>query len=444
MIAGVLKSQLSVTTASECQFGDPFCHQPRTADQTIVTLNYVGSCVHPNDVESYFNLAKDKGHNSVHSLFWLNWPLACPSVFLMTKPLHHWHKAFWDHNVKWCINIAGMSEIDFRFSVLHVLTAFRHFDAGISHVKQVTGHKHRDIQQHIVGVIIGAVPQDVLVAIRALLDFRYLGQSLQIDERTCNRIDKALLEFHSKKETIIKAGGQQGKHGIIANWHIPKLEFKQSVTANIQENGVPIQWSADVTEHAHITVVKDPVERGNNCGHEAQICCHLDQDKKQQMFNLATAISVADINFSAPNPPDMSGLLFLQHPTDTAMANNISCTSALTESVSPITPLLIGTSQQNADYFKNAAADACNLDLPRPLCTFSVLGSVAFHLTRDPTSKRMSITQIASKSNIPNLYGALVDYTYGRLAKGLYTTSIGGRRTNFHTSKKLPFTHLEV
>jgi hypothetical protein len=54
----------------------------------------------------------------------------------------------------------------------------------------------------------------------------------------------------------------------VSNWYIPKLEFMQSVVFNIQQNGVAMQWSADVTEHAHIEVVKDPAASGNNQDYE--------------------------------------------------------------------------------------------------------------------------------------------------------------------------------
>jgi hypothetical protein len=52
---------------------------------------------------------------------------------------------FWGHDVKWCIHVLGAAEIDFRFSVLHPHTGFRHFKEGISKLKQVTGWEHRDL-----------------------------------------------------------------------------------------------------------------------------------------------------------------------------------------------------------------------------------------------------------------------------------------------------------
>ena len=76
----------------------------------------------------------------------------------------------------------------------------------------------------------------------------------------------------------------------IDHWQIPKLEFMQSVISNIQQNGVAIQWSADVTEHAHIEVVKDPACAGNNQGYESQISWYLDQSDKIWQFDLVTSI----------------------------------------------------------------------------------------------------------------------------------------------------------
>ena len=54
-----------------------------------------------------------------------------PSVFLMPEPLHHWHKQFWDHDAKWCINGVGAAELDFCFSILHQLVGSQHFNEGI-------------------------------------------------------------------------------------------------------------------------------------------------------------------------------------------------------------------------------------------------------------------------------------------------------------------------
>ena len=89
---------------------------------------------------------------------------------------------------------------------------------------------------------------------------------------------KALLTFHEHKQSILDARARVGKGGRpIENFDIPKLESMQSVAPQIILNGVPMQWSADVTEHAHITFVKDPAREANNQNYDKQICLNLDR-----------------------------------------------------------------------------------------------------------------------------------------------------------------------
>ena len=277
LMAAVAGKTSSVTMASYKQFGDDFRHEPRTASMTLAHLHAVAvKADDPWNLEAYFKAALEYRLNGVHEPFWADWPMSDPSVFLTPEPLHHWHKAFWDHDAKWCINTVGAAELDFRFSVLHPHVGFRHFKEGISSLKQVTGREHREVQRYIVAIIVGAVPPNFLIAIRALMDFRYLAQSMQIDEKMCAKIDAALKEFHAYKESIIAAGARQGKgHAVIDNWYIPKLEFLQSVVPSIRANGIALQWSADGTERAHIEVIKDPSAFINNQNYKSQICRHL-------------------------------------------------------------------------------------------------------------------------------------------------------------------------
>ncbi|KAF8226688.1 hypothetical protein L208DRAFT_1019253, partial [Tricholoma matsutake] len=140
------------------------------------------------------------------------------------KPLHHWHKMFWDHDIKWCIRILGDTEINFWFSILHPHTGFQEFCEGISKVDQVTGHEHCDIEHYIIAVIADAVPKDFLIAIHSLMDFRYLAQAPKLSDQLCMEINNALKEFHNHKQVIISSGAQNRKtHKLIKHWHIPKL-----------------------------------------------------------------------------------------------------------------------------------------------------------------------------------------------------------------------------
>ncbi|KAF8971462.1 hypothetical protein BDZ97DRAFT_1913940 [Flammula alnicola] len=259
LIAAVAGKTSSVTMASYKQFGDSFRHEPRRASTTIAQLQSLEEKLDPWNLQAYFNTAKESFRlNGVHRPFWRDWPLSDPSDFLTPEPLHHWHKQFWDHDAKWCIKAIGKAEIGFRFSVLHPHTGFRHFKEGIS-----------------------ALKQEFLIAVRALMDFRYLAQAPEIDNALCAEIESALQEFHAHKDAILAAKARCGEKDIpIDNWHIPKLEFLQSVVPSIRTSGVPIQWSADRTEHANITEIKDPARSGNNQTYEPQICRYLDRADK--------------------------------------------------------------------------------------------------------------------------------------------------------------------
>ncbi|KAF8802554.1 hypothetical protein BYT27DRAFT_7111964 [Phlegmacium glaucopus] len=438
----------SVTMASYKQFGDNYRHEPRTPSTMLAHLQAVESVVDPWELEAYVKEAMKYRLNGVHRPFWRDWPLANPSVFLTSEPLHHWHKQFWDHDVKWCMNAVGKPEFDFRFAVLHPQTGFRHFKEGISSLKQVTGREHRDVQRYIVSVIADAVPRKFLVAVRALLDFRYLAQSRVISDKTCSSIEYALHEFHSHKQAILDAGARRGQKSPIDNWYIPKLEFFQSVVPNIQENGVAIQWSADTTEHANITAIKDPARSGNNQDYEPQICRYLDRLDKLRQFDLATSIKESKVDFRAgPGAQEDSFKGEEAHGLDEGDLLLVTSSSSLLTHIDPVSSLS-GSSRKIFDFFDHASELKRSLqyhqDVPLPLRTYACTSHVAIHLSRDPSYKRLPVDEVAQMYHIPDLRPALSDYLQ-RTANGKEQgpLDVGGRRLS-QPNCDLPFTYLEI
>jgi hypothetical protein len=67
------------------------------------------------------------GLNGVHQPFWGNWGNADPSIFLTPDALHVWHKFFFDHPLKWIINIMGGEELDCCM-VLHPVNSDQNYD----------------------------------------------------------------------------------------------------------------------------------------------------------------------------------------------------------------------------------------------------------------------------------------------------------------------------
>ncbi|KAI6116476.1 hypothetical protein F5141DRAFT_1213066 [Pisolithus sp. B1] len=251
-------------------FGDPDCHPPHTAALTLTQLQSIQCNV--NEVEWYFATCEDFRLSGISHPFWHDWLYADPSQFLTPEALHYWHRQFWDHDMQWCKHALGAVELDFRFSVLPPIAGFCHFNQGMMKLKQVV---------------------DVVIAIQALMEFRYLAQAPAITSQMHDCISAALKTFHDHKHAIIDAGLCHGQTSGAAldHWEIPKLEFMQSVTPSIHQAGTVIQWSANTTEHAHIKVVKDPVTTTNNQNYDSQICCTLDHDKKCHLFNTAVSLS---------------------------------------------------------------------------------------------------------------------------------------------------------
>ena len=208
---------------------------------TLAQLHALKETLNPWDLASFVNAAKKKKLNGVHCPFYRDWPLSDPSKFFTPELLHHWHKMFWDHDIKWCIHILSGAEIDFRFLILHLHTGLWQFHKGVSKLNQVTGREHCNIQHYIILVIADAIPKDLLILICSLMDFQYLAQAPPISGQTCMEINLALKEFHNHKSTIISPSARIGKHRkIINNWYISKLKLLQSVTLSIHESGAVI------------------------------------------------------------------------------------------------------------------------------------------------------------------------------------------------------------
>ncbi|KIK19914.1 hypothetical protein PISMIDRAFT_46206, partial [Pisolithus microcarpus 441] len=140
------------------------------------------AATNPFDYENFLKIIKHLHLNSVIEPCWKGWPLSDPSQFLTPKPLHHFHRMFWDHDIKWCIAVTGSAELDFHFSLLQTPVGYCAFEDGISQLKQVTGHDHCAVQHYIIGAIAGLVPQHFLVAVCSLLNFQYMAQVLEFTD----------------------------------------------------------------------------------------------------------------------------------------------------------------------------------------------------------------------------------------------------------------------
>ena len=444
MIACVAGKTSHLTMADFRKFGDPTRQEPRTASTTLAQLAALASQFDPVELPTYIPAAKAIRLNGVHLPFWRDWILqslpgnpprvlmAEPSQFLTPEPLHHWHKQFWDHDVKWSIRVVGADELDFRYSTIQPIAGFKHFKDGVSNLKQVTGRAHRDVERYLVGVIAGKAPPPFVIAIRALMDFRYLAQARQLDDTIISQIASSLQLFHNYKQSILDHRGRVGKgNKPMDHFQIPKLELMHGVVPSITSSGAVIQWSADATEHAHITEVKVPGWSGNNQSYTPQICRWLDRSEKHRNFSLALSIQHTQHSRDDQNEDDLD--LLDQDPADDTSDEN-----------DERTPHGPSTTTQQQDFFAHSAWLSNNItpSTPLPLRTFHT-ETTAFQLNRLPSLKEVTVEEVATKFKIPDLCPALADYV--RRVRTLDSTifKLGQRRTS-SPDADLPFTHLNV
>ena len=418
LIAATSPKASPITVAFSKQFGNPFCHPARTATITLAAIQAACTEHSPSNYKAFLKVCRRLGLNGVIEPFWKSHPLSDPSEFINPEVLHHIHRLFWDHDAQWCIFCAGAAEIDFRFSVLQTAVGYRAFTEGISKLKQVTGRDHRAIQRYIIGVIAGRVPRQFLVVIRALLDFRYLAQAPCFTDNSLGDLEKSLQEFHDNKDAIVRAGARKD------SWSIPKLELLQSVVASIRLSGMLMQWSADVTEHAHVQEIKVPARAGNNQNYYSQIARYLDRSEKCFRFDLATHLRSQG---SQANQREDGDEVFEQDdehesdPEDPSVADHMAA-------FRPI-----------SNYFAMANAFQRG-SIPmaiKPYRTFATT-TTAFHLASKP-SLRLSLDEAAETFKIPDLRQALVEHLH-RLENGTPHT-VSGTRNNHST---LPFDCIQI
>ena len=293
-LTGVAGKTSHLTMATYKQFGDPFQHQPQTTASILTSLEILASHFDPSDIAVYTSNAKSTFRlNGVNLPFWRNWHLPGrsppdPHQIFPIEILHHLHKAFWDHDMKWVIRAVGDVELDLRYSLIQPRSGYRHFSSGVSSLKQVTGHEHRDIQRYLLTLIPDDVDERFMLCIRSLLDLRYLAQLHQATEGDLCAISTALRLFHTHKQSIIDNNLRVGKRGTINHFEIPKLELLQSLISCVRWSGTLPQWSADTTERLHIDYIKTPRENTNGHDYPSQICRNLNRQEKCHYFDLAT------------------------------------------------------------------------------------------------------------------------------------------------------------
>ncbi|KAG2127479.1 hypothetical protein DEU56DRAFT_973809 [Suillus clintonianus] len=371
-------ANLKAAAMDGCFMPDPSRYIRYVFTPLVAHVCDLPEAIDPWELDKFQKAAKLVNLSGVHMPFWRDWVFACPSVFLAGELLHTCHKFFADHPLKWIKEAVGNHELDKRFMTQHKQVGTRHFAKGITHVKQMTGREHRDIQRTVVASIAGAAPPRFVRAIRALVEFIYLAQNPVHSHQSLQSMVQALSDFHSFKDAIIEAAARRGKKGAKEDFFIPKLELLQSFEGTIQRLGTLMQFSADTTERLLITHSRQSKDFTEQC---VRI---LNRQESMEIFDLYALLT----SRGAP-------LVNAIHTED--------------EEVTTTNPALSWVSRVLPDEVNSVRG-------PRPVRNHFLKGILsedaltAFQLNVAPDYKSLSPVEIRTKFALPDFDRALADF----------------------------------
>ncbi|KAF8126369.1 hypothetical protein EV363DRAFT_1453089 [Boletus edulis] len=386
MVACVAQNASPVTLATKTDFSSATPCPPRSGLHTLQLIHRLASHINPWKVREFLAAAKELFLSGVHLPFWRDWRFADPAKFLTPEILHTLHKFFFDHILKWCKEGLGADELDARYKSQHKRVGTRHFSHGVSHVKQMTGREHRDMQRTIVATIAGPVPSDFVCAVRAAVDFIYKAQAPSFTDSSIASMVESLAEFHSFKQSVIDAELRRGQSGPIDHFEIPKLELFHSFAPAIHNAGAPIQFTADVSERLLITHCKNPFERTSHQCHtfSQQIIRLLDREERMRQFHLFTLLSQCGASLKN----------FVDQEFD-EMAD-LDPTLAWILRVSPEDHVSFSQGRRIRNHFlKGIVSDDAR---------------VAAHVTVNPHQRNKTLVWVSSTYQLPNLATAVLSF----------------------------------
>ncbi|KIP05982.1 hypothetical protein PHLGIDRAFT_73354 [Phlebiopsis gigantea 11061_1 CR5-6] len=255
-------------------------HCPGRNRQEILTL--LDSHFHGTLSSTQQDRFKALGLRAIHKPFWRDLPHA--DIFTCFTPdlLHQLHKGvFKDHLVKWCTALLGEKELDSRFSGGPTLQGLRHFKNGISHVSQWTGHEHKQMERVFLALVAGGVPNEVVLAVRGLLDFIYLASLQAHTTKTLALLRDALDRFHTHKNAFIEYKARSPEH-----FNIPKYHMLEHYVELILRFGTTDGFNTEWSERLHIDYAKDAYRASNKKDYIAQMTKWLWRQEAVDRFEM--------------------------------------------------------------------------------------------------------------------------------------------------------------
>ncbi|KAI0632415.1 hypothetical protein C8Q77DRAFT_1218797 [Trametes polyzona] len=149
-----------------------------------------------------------------------------------------------------------MADIDRRIAVVPSFPGLRRFPEGRG-FKQWTGDDSKALMKVYLPAIVGYVPDQMVQAFSAFLEFCYLVRRNVITTETLLQIEDALDRFHQHR-VIFKEVGVR-----LAGFSLPRQHSLVHYPRLIQLFGAPNGLCSSITESKHIKAVKEPYRRSN-------------------------------------------------------------------------------------------------------------------------------------------------------------------------------------
>lgn len=114
-----------------------------------------------------------------------------------------------------------------------------------------------NLVQVFLPAIVGHVPREMVLALRAFLEFCYIVRRDVIDTKSLAALDDALERFH-RYRTIFETSGVR-----LEGFALPRQHSLIHYHALIRAFGAPNGLCSSITESKHIKAVKEPYRRSN-------------------------------------------------------------------------------------------------------------------------------------------------------------------------------------
>lgn len=112
------------------------------------------------------------------------------------------------------------------------------------------------LPQVYLAAIEGFVPEQMVCALRAFIEFCYLARRDIHDSDSISKMDAALAEFHEHRKIFLELG-------VRLDFNLPRQHSARHWTKLIREFGAPNGLCSSITESKHIKAVKQPWRRSS-------------------------------------------------------------------------------------------------------------------------------------------------------------------------------------